>query len=89
MNGSEGGVRQFLRNNGLSLTLLALFVASLAGQAITGWKAHGEQLRVHDLPTIGFTAYLASGHFISAVFENWESEFLQMAAFVVLTVFLI
>jgi len=34
-------------------------------------------------------AYLSSGHFGSAVFENWESEFLQMAAFVVLTAFLI
>ena len=82
-------MRQFLRDNGLSLTLLALFLASLVGQAVTGWKAHGEQLRVHDLPAIGFVAYLSTGHFISAVFENWESEFLQMAAFVVLTVFLI
>jgi len=82
-------MRQFLRDNGLSLTLLALFLASLVGQAITGWKAHGEQLRFHDLPAIGFVAYLSTGHFISAVFENWESEFLQMAAFVVLTVFLI
>jgi hypothetical protein len=40
------------------------------------------------LPPIGFTDYLASGHFISAVFENWESEFLQMAAYVLLTIFL-
>ena len=82
-------MRQFLRDNGLSLTLLALFLASLGGQAVTGWKAHGEQLRINDLPAIGFVAYLSTGHFISAVFENWESEFLQMAAFVVLTVFLI
>jgi hypothetical protein len=33
-------------------------------------------------------AYLTEGHFIEAVFENWESEFLQMSAFVVFTVFL-
>jgi hypothetical protein len=32
--------------------------------------------------------YLRSGHFIESVFENWESEFLQMAAFVLLTAFL-
>lgn len=30
--------------------------------------------------------YLASGHFFQATFENWESEFLQMAVFVLLTV---
>ena len=81
-------VRQFLRDNGLSLTLFALFVVSIAAQAVVGWKAYGEQLRLHDLPAVGFIAYLSSGHFISAVFENWESEFLQMAAYVLLTVFL-
>ncbi len=31
-------------------------------------------------------AYLGSAHFVEAVFENWESEFLQMAAFVLLTI---
>jgi hypothetical protein len=34
------------------------------------------------------SSYLRSGHFGEAVFENWESEFLQMAAYIVLTVFL-
>ncbi|MGF9764582.1 DUF6766 family protein [Microvirga sp. 0TCS3.31] len=81
-------MRQFLRDNGLSLTLFALFLVSFIGQALTGWKANTEELRLHELPEIGFTDYLASGHFISAVFENWESEFLQMAAYVLLTIFL-
>ncbi|MDQ4135203.1 MAG: hypothetical protein M3158_03370 [Pseudomonadota bacterium] len=82
-------MRQFLRNNGLSLTLLALFVFSLSGQAIAGWRALLEELRTHNLPEIGFASYLATGHFLSAVFENWESEFLQMGAYVLLTVFLV
>ena len=33
--------------------------------------------------------YLATGHPWEALFENWESEFLQMAVFVLLTTFLI
>src|SRR5215210_2126218 len=81
-------MRQFVRNNGLSLTLFALFLISFIGQALTGWKANAEELRLHELPEIGFLAYLTTGHFISATFENWESEFLQMAAYVLLTVFL-
>jgi hypothetical protein len=32
--------------------------------------------------------YLTSGHFIQSTFENWESEFLQMALFVILSIFL-
>ena len=82
-------MRRFLRNNGLSLTLFGLFVISIVGQAIAGWRALLEELRQHDLPEVAFTAYLASGHFLSATFENWESEFLQMAVYVLLTVFLI
>jgi hypothetical protein len=81
-------MRRFLRDNGLSVTLFGLFLVSLAGQALTGWRAQIEELRLHELPAIGFLPYLGSGHFISAVFENWESEFLQMATYVVLTVFL-
>jgi hypothetical protein len=81
-------MRRFLRDNGLSVTLFSLFLISLVGQALTGWRAQLEELRLHELPAIGFTDYLASGHFISAVLENWESEFLQMAAYVLLTIFL-
>ena len=33
--------------------------------------------------------YLTRGHFAEAIFENWESEFLQMAAFVLLTAYLV
>jgi hypothetical protein len=61
-------MRQFVRNNGLSLTLFALFLISFIGQALTGWKANAEELRLHGLPEIGFLAYLTSGHFISATF---------------------
>jgi len=81
-------MRRFVRDNGLSLVLVALFALSLVGQALSGWRAYQEELRVHAMPAVGLAEYLASGHFISAVFENWESEFLQMAAYVVLTVFL-
>src|SRR5215207_4363530 len=81
-------MRRFPRNNGLSLALFGLFAMAISGQAIAGWRAFLEELRQHAMPEIGFVDYLTSGHFISAVFENWESEFLQMAVYVLLTVFL-
>lgn len=82
-------MRRFFRNNGLSLVLFGLFVVSIGGQAVFGWRAEIEELQTHALPSPAFTAYLASGHFISAVFENWESEFLQMGAYILLTAFLV
>lgn len=37
------------------------------------------------MPQVPLTEYLFTGHFIEATFENWESEFLQMMVFVLLS----
>jgi hypothetical protein len=76
------------KRNGLSIVLLALFLLTLAGQAVTGWAEHNQDQQAHGEETIGFSRYLVSGHFWEATGENWESEFLQMALFVILTTFL-
>ena len=81
-------MRRILRENGLSIVLFLLFFFSLAGQSLTGHKEYNDDQQEHGQPTASFGEYLMSGHFVEATFENWESEFLQMAAYVVLTVFL-
>ncbi len=81
-------MRRKLRENGLSIVLFGLFFFSLLGQYVTGLHEYNEDQREHNQPAASYTEYLTSGHFIEAVFENWESEFLQMGAYVVLTVFL-
>jgi len=84
----RGGLRRLLRENGLSLALLALFLASLLGQFLAGLAACNEERAAHGLAALAAADYLRGGEFLSSVFENWESEFLQMAAYVLLTVFL-
>ena len=79
-------MKKWLRDNGLSLVFILLFILAMAGQAITGWKVHNEEREEDGKSPISLTAYFNSGHFIQATFENWESEFLQMAVFVVLTI---
>ena len=81
-------MKSFLRNNGLSLVMFGLFLLFLAGQTLTGFCEHNEDQKTHGWPSLSLRAYLVSGHFLESVFENWESEFLQMAAYVILTVFL-
>jgi len=81
-------MRRTFRNNGLSIVLSLLFLASLGGQAVTGHWQHNEDSQEHAQPTVGFIEYLGSSHFLEATMENWESEFLQMFAFIVLTAFL-
>ena len=78
----------FWKRNGLSLVLLAVFVVLIAGQVVAGHAALNEERALNGQPALGLAAYLSSGHFISATFENWESEFLQMGMYVLLTVWL-
>jgi hypothetical protein len=79
----------FLRRNGLSLTLLAIFLVCMAGQTFCGWYAYNEEQREHNEPPVELGSYLTSGHFLEATAENWESEFLQMAGYVLLTIGLV
>lgn len=81
-------MRHFLRDNGLTLALSAMFFASLAGMALSGHSARNQELTEHGQAAIGLVTYLSGGVFLSALFENWESEFLQMAAYVILTAML-
>ena len=77
---------KFVKNNSLSIAFLILFVFALFGQAATGFKEYNKEREEEGVRPVTVGYYLTSGHFIQATFENWESEFLQMALFVVLTV---
>ena len=81
-------MRRLLRENGLSIVLLLLFLVSVVGQTLSGRLHHNEERAERGQRPLTVSEYLASGAFAEAIFENWESEFLQMAAYVVLTVFL-
>src|SRR3712207_7607641 len=82
-------MRRFLRENGLSIVWLGLFFLTLIfGQTVTGHREYNSDQREHGRPEVTYAGYLTTGHFVEATMENWESEFLQMFLFVVLTAFL-
>ena len=78
----------FLYRNSLSIVVITLMLVFWAAQAYTGWKEYNKELAEYHQEAIGLGQYLTSGHFLQSTFENWESEFLQMALFVWLTIFL-
>ena len=79
-------MKKWIRENGLSLVLLGLFLFSLIGQALAGYRVFNEDELLHGGLVLPFSQYLLTPHFVEAMFENWESEFLQMAAYVLLTI---
>jgi hypothetical protein len=78
----------WLRDNGLTIVLLLLFAFSFLGQVFTGHAAENEQRLQEGQGLLSLGEYVLSGVFLSSVFENWESEFLQMWAYVMLTAYL-
>ncbi len=76
----------FFYRNSLSIVFLLLFIITLLAQALTGWKEHNSELEDAGRSEVSLGTYLQTGHFISSTFENFQSEFLQMALYVILTV---
>jgi hypothetical protein len=81
MNKTQG----FWRDNGLTIALMAIFILCLAGMVWSGWLEENATLAEHGGQPIAIFDYFFSPSFQSALFENWESEFLQMSAYVIMT----
>jgi hypothetical protein len=77
-----------LRNNGLTIVVMAAFLAIWFGQSVAGHRSFNSDQRSHGEAAVSYGHYLTTGHFREATFENWESEFLQMGSYVLLTVWL-
>jgi hypothetical protein len=81
-------MRTWFRDHGLLLVNLAIFVIFIGGMVLSGVRVYNEEQAEHGGSAVSIAGYLTTGEFIEATFENWESEFLQMGMYVVLTAFL-
>lgn len=81
-------MKKFFRENSLSIVFFLLFVFGMMGQVYFGIQEYNKDLLEWGGRPVGLISYLGSGHFFEATFENWESEFLQMALLVWFTIFL-
>jgi hypothetical protein len=81
-------VKEKLRPHGLSLALFGFFIIFQLGLSGVGQRHYNQEQIQHGQPTVGYLEYVASAGFLEATMENWESEFLQMFAYVLLTAFL-
>jgi hypothetical protein len=78
-----------LRNHGLSLFFLVLFVVALVGQAIAGHAEYNNETVAHSGEVISFWRYVVSSDFGQAVMENWQSEYLQFTLFIFATIWFV
>jgi hypothetical protein len=81
-------MRKLFQRNGLTIVMLSLFALFWAGQSVAGWLEERELQRRHGARAPAWSEYVTSGEFLESTAENWESEFFQMAAFVLLSALL-
>ena len=80
MERRSAGIDRIWANFGLSISFLALFLLSWIGQAVAEWGTYVQDVRAHgEAPA--FAGYIVQ--FGQSTLENWQSEFLQLFAFVV------
>ena len=82
-------MRRFVRDNALTLFFLALMVAALVGQALSGHAEFNRQQLAQGGHPISLSAYVTSSDYAVDVAENWQSEYLQFFLYISVTVWLI
>lgn len=78
--------RGWVHDHLLTIALAALFLISWLGQFISQVAEVGNEAREHG-SSFAWSEFWPQ--FLSATFENWQSEFLQLFSFVMLTAYLI
>jgi len=75
-------MRRLWKNYNLSIVCGTLFVFFWCGEAVFQWRQYQDDQREHHQPveTSGYVNQL-----MKSTLENWQSEFLALFAFVVLT----
>jgi hypothetical protein len=81
-------VGQWVRQRSLGILFVSLFLASWIVQLFFEWHVYVNEQREHG----GSASFWSSAfweEFGQSTFENWQSEFLQLAAFTIATAYLV
>jgi hypothetical protein len=84
----KGGLALLLYENSLSIAFGVLFLASFALHATTGLEEFNEDRIAHGDAAATLGSYVGSSQFWFESFQNWQSEFLSLAAMVTFTIYL-
>jgi Domain of unknown function (DUF6766) len=79
---------RWIRDRALFLAFVALFLGSWAGQLVAEWHEFAAQQQEHD-SSASFWSGDFWWQFWSSTLENWQSEWLQLAAQVALPAYLV
>lgn len=85
---NRGGLILAIYKNSLSLAFLAFFLGSLWLHALGSYWNYQAEQEMDGKVVEGFLVFLLGSRFWSESFQNWQSEFMAIAAIVILSIYL-
>ncbi len=82
------GLSGWLYRHSLSLAFFALFLASQAMHAVYGAEAYNQTRALAGEPPLSTAQFLVSAKFWSTTLATWQAEYLVIALYIVLSIFL-
>jgi hypothetical protein len=82
------GIRTALYSNSFLIVMLLVFLGSWFAQSVTGWTDFNAQQTAHGEQAVSWLSYVGSATYWEATLQNWQSEFLAVGSFAVLTIYL-
>jgi hypothetical protein len=83
-----GDLRTAIYSNSLIIVMGLVFIGSWFAQSVTGWTEFNQEQTTHGEPEVSWIGYVGSSTFWESTLQNWQSEFLAIGSFAVLTIFL-
>jgi hypothetical protein len=83
-----GDLRTAIYSNSLIIVMGLVFIGSWFAQSVTGWTEFNQEQATHGEPDVSWIGYVGSSTFWESTLQNWQSEFLAIGSFAVLTIFL-
>jgi hypothetical protein len=82
------GLRRWLYENSLLITMTSIFFATWCVQSLNNWRLFNDEQREHSEATVSWGRYLLDPNFWEKTLQNWQSEFLAVGVMVVFTIYL-
>ena len=81
-------MREWIRGRTLGVLFVSIFLASWVAQLFFEWKVYADVTRDHGQEPVFWSADFFET-FGQSTLENWQSEFLQIAAFTIATAYFV
>jgi hypothetical protein len=84
----ESSISAWVRDRSLGIFFVSLFLLTWIGQLLFEWQIYVDEQRDHDSTAVFWSADFWE-EFWQSTLENWQSEFLQLAAFTIAAAYLV